>query len=551
MLYKDREVSLPDARIYKANGYAYLHLENIYLPDKKYNKPVRVCIGKFIDDETMHPNDNYYKYFPDEDALPDPDPECADSMKVGAKAVVDKIFEDLNLDKILQNVFGSQTAHMIHDLASYLCIDGSSVMQHYPTWRYEHPGNIDTNVSDSTITRMLQGGVSFEESSKFMQLWNEGRDKEGIVYINYDSTNMGCEAEGVELAEYGHAKDDPTLPQVNLAVGAECSTGLPLLYDIYPGSVVDVSEIDYSINLAKGLGIQNLGFVLDRGYLSAENMKKFRKEKYNFVIMLKVNNACANRNIIKYHDELVNTDDPNTLISKYDTYGITVKDKLFSTDEEESWIHVFYDSKRASKEKIEFFNVLKLYEQQIIDGIKKENLTEERAKKFGRYFDLQLKDGKVVGYSQNLENIHLAMRHFGCFAIATTEEMTAEEALTIYRDRDAVEKLFASIKNEMDGFKFRVHSDPSVATKVFIYFIASIIRSRLFFNLRTLRNKTNDNKNYTVNAAIKELDKIMAIKFKDEDFKRIRKLTKRSKNILKCFDMSEVDIDEYINNTLN
>lgn len=95
----------------------------------------------------------------------------------------------------------------------------------------------------------------------------------------------------------------------------------------------------------------------------------------------------------------------------------------------------------------------------------------------------------------------------------------------------------------MDGKKFRVHSDEALTSKVFIFFIAAILRSQIYFGLKELKQKENDRKNFTVPAIIKELEKIIALRQKNEKYERRRVLTKQQKKILSAFDISEKDID--------
>ena len=42
--------------------------------------------------------------------------------------------------------------------------------------------------------------------------WLEQNASEGKVYFCYDSANINCVADGVSLAEIGHAKDDSNKP---------------------------------------------------------------------------------------------------------------------------------------------------------------------------------------------------------------------------------------------------------------------------------------------------------------------------------------------------
>ena len=67
------------------------------------------------------------------------------------------------------------------------------------------------------------------------------QNKDGI-YVSYDSSNMNTVAGSLALAEYGHAKDNPDLPQVNLSIGYNQTDEVPMFYEIYPGSIIDNTE---------------------------------------------------------------------------------------------------------------------------------------------------------------------------------------------------------------------------------------------------------------------------------------------------------------------
>lgn len=54
------------------------------------------------------------------------------------------------------------------------------------------------------------------------------------LYISYDSTNMNTKAEGVDMAEYGHAKEDSDIPQVNISYVVNHKDATPLFYEMYP-----------------------------------------------------------------------------------------------------------------------------------------------------------------------------------------------------------------------------------------------------------------------------------------------------------------------------
>lgn len=62
---------------------------------------------------------------------------------------------------------------------------------------------------------------------------------------------MNTQEGQLELAEFGNAKDDKELPQVNLSIGYNQTDQVPLFYEIYPGSVIDNTECEKMIDRAQ------------------------------------------------------------------------------------------------------------------------------------------------------------------------------------------------------------------------------------------------------------------------------------------------------------
>ena len=73
-MYLDCTIKIPDSngkitkKTIKGTTYIYYEYARIYLKDKKYNTPRRICIGKQIPGQPalMLPNDKFLKIFPQE-----------------------------------------------------------------------------------------------------------------------------------------------------------------------------------------------------------------------------------------------------------------------------------------------------------------------------------------------------------------------------------------------------------------------------------------------------------------------------------------------------
>jgi len=91
----------------------------------------------------------------------------------------------------------------------------------------------------------------------------------------------------------------------------------------------------------------------------------------------------------------------------------------------------------------------------------------------------------------------------------------------------------------------RVQSDISFKSKLFIGFLALIVRNEMYQKLKELSDKERDRKNYTVPSAIHILDRLFITK-DEENYRQMHAVTKKQKSILKQFGIDERYIKSYI-----
>ena len=76
------------------------------------------------------------------------------------------------------------------DLAVYLIIAENNAAQYYSDYTYNHPLFTEKmkQYSDSTVSDFLNS-VTDDQSTGFLNTWNESRNYREKIYISYDSTN--------------------------------------------------------------------------------------------------------------------------------------------------------------------------------------------------------------------------------------------------------------------------------------------------------------------------------------------------------------------------
>jgi len=100
----------------------------------------------------------------------------------------------------------------------------------------------------------------------------------------YDITSLSSRSESNNLLEYGYSRDGSGLPQLNLSMIVDKERGLPVMYEMYPGSIVDVSTLKNTLHRLHVLGVDVYTLVLDRGFFSTGNMEELYADIGSFII---------------------------------------------------------------------------------------------------------------------------------------------------------------------------------------------------------------------------------------------------------------------------
>ena len=527
--------------------YVEYEYDRIYDPVRQYTFPKRVTIGKLseTDPELMQPNQNFLKYFPDAE-LPETKNRTSRSscLRVGAYFVLRKIIEEYNLVELLGGYFEQRDLGLFLDLAVYSILAENNAAQYYPDYTYNHPlfTNGMKQYSDSTVSDFLNS-VTDDQSTGFLNSWNETRNHREKIYISYDSTNKNCQAGDIEMVEFGHPKVDVGQPVFNYAVAYDTHNQEPLFYEKYPGSLNDISQLQFMLDKAFGYGYKKIGFILDRGYFSCENIQYMDKCGYSFVIMVRGMASLVNELVLEHKGTFESKRVNN--IYEYGVYGKTVKHRLYAGDKNERYFHLYHSISKESAERAGIENRLN---QMTLYLKKYQNKVKEFGPGFEKYFNLHY-DEKTQAFVLPEERCSVVERELdlaGYFCIITSEKMSAKEAIELYKSRDTSEKLFRGDKSYLGNKSIRVYSEESARAKIFVEFVAMILRCKMYTKLKEEMKKLEKKPNYmTVPAALKELEKIEMVRQLDNVYRLDHAVTANQKTILNAFGLDANHIKYY------
>lgn len=551
-MYLNCRVEIPDKqtgiskKTIKGTTYIYYEHGRRYDPVKKYNVPQCTTIGKQsdMDPSMMIPNTNYRKYFPDAE-LPDELPESVRSacLMIGPYLVIRKVIRYYKLEEKLEEIIGKDTGLFL-DLAAYAIITENNAGQYYPEYAYRHPLFTEGMkvYSDSKISRFLRE-IKRDDAIRFQNEWNEGRDHREKVYISYDSTNKHCQAGDIRLAEFGHEKEKGKKPIYNFSVAYDRNNRVPLFYEEYPGSINDVSQLQFLLEKAAAYGYKNAGFILDRGYFSEPNINFMDRKRYDFLIMVKGCRELVKQIVLRERGTF--EDEWDKSIPFYGVSGTTVRARIFKKDEKERFVHVYYSDYRKARERSRLETKIQQHKE-FLDGLVGSDVRVETTyTEFFEpiYYHKGQQDQRLQLIREKKDAISQAIKLCGYFAIITSSEMTAPEALELYKSRDCSEKLFRGDKSYLGERTMRVYQDEPLYTKIFVEFVALIIRNKIYACLKDRMKATGRKANYmTVPAAIKELSKIEMVKQADGIYRLSYAVTATQKEILQAFNLTAADV---------
>ncbi len=155
----------------------------------------------------------------------------------------------------------------------------------------------------------------------------------------------------------------------------------------------------------------------------------------------------------------------------------------------------------------------------------------EIARKDARFIEWRAIDGKFeVVLKKNA--ISQTINKLGKFVLLYRGQFSWEECLSLCRSKDAVEKGFDILKNDIDLMPAHVRTDSTLRGYLFIAFLALILRMKLM----RLMVEAGLSKRFSVEGLLTELEKIKVMILSDGQ-KIKTEVTKKQREILDALNM--------------
>jgi transposase len=282
---------------------------------------------------------------------------------------------------------------------------------------------------------------------------------------------------------------------------------------------------------AKDIGINQATFVMDQGFVTKDNIAYMIDNDFKFITVMP---SSRNETKALINEIGNNIEMAEHWIEDYKLFGTKRKIKLDGND---LFAHIYFSNPRKTLEiesVFEYFNKLEAELKQL-------KLSKKLPKRYTENFVIEGKTNADFSFKRNLDAINKKLKQCGFFVLFTNEsEYSSFDVIDIYRQKDIIEKHFDQFKNWIDFYRLRTHNTQTTEGKIFIGFIALIIRSNMLYRLKN--NETT--KKLTFEKILIELRKIKAVIMSDRSENLIT-LTKTQKNILEVFNVNQNDLLNY------
>jgi transposase len=442
--------------------------------------------------------------------------------------VLQTIAEQIGLPPILKAVFPTDYRTLL--ALAFFEISEAAPLYLFPYWVESSAVAEVSPLSSRDLTTFTQNlGRMERERLEFSRQWVK---QAGPIHaVAFDITSLSSYSELVEYVEWGYNRDLDSLPQINLGIIYAENTQLPLHYQVYPGSIPDVSTLQNMLHYLELFELHDLIFIADRGFYSAANLAKLHHAPVTFILPLprsvkqfasllsKHKRPLTNpANAFPYHDEV--------LFHVYDT---------FELNQVSLYAHLFFSEHRKSEQTSRFLNsILELetaaHQETFRTPQEARSYLARHLKGASRLFHVQTRDGRVE-IARKPQTLARRMGKMGVtIMLSNSQDIQRSTMLDLYRRKDYLEKTFDVLKNECDGKRLRGHSKEAVEGCLFIKFLSLILYAALGNTMRQQQLF----KDYSVKELMYELKKLRIVELSNGK-SYLTEISKRQKDIFSKF----------------
>ena len=384
------------------------------------------------------------------------------------------IADQIGLTAAMKSAFSEDWMRLFM-LCCYMIASGDPLM-YCEDWLRSTESYPVGRMTSQQISRLLLR-IRPEQRDAFFRAWHSsiGADE----YLALDITSHSSYSELIEDVEWGYNRDREKLPQVNVCLLMGQTTRLPIYQTEYSGSLKDVSTLECTLRQLEAIiGTSHITAVLDKGFYSSRNVSyllgKENQAPTPFLLAVPFTTAFARHQVAGERKDIDCVE--NTILVNGDSLRAVTKERAWGNGKT-VFTHIYYNASKAHAIREDLYAKIAWLREKI----DKDPESAQSDKACAKYLIVRKSEKKPLGYTVNIRKdvIEKELEVAGWLVLISSTVRDAKEALSVYRDKDVVEKGFLRLKNSIDLGRLRIHSGEAMQNKLLIGFFASVLMSRM------------------------------------------------------------------------
>jgi len=399
------------------------------------------------------------------------------SRALGGSWVLDKLWKELEMDKILEGVFSSKNKtdleRLIFAMVANRALDPSSKLAMEEWISTVHIENLESVQSQQLYRAMddLLDVKSELEERVYWSVANLLNLEVDLLYFDTTSTYFEVEPSQVEddFRLKGFSKDkraDLLQVVIGLAVTRE---GIPIRSWVWPGNTSDMSVVEEVKRDLNGWKLGRVISVMDRGFSSEENLRYLQRAGGHYIVGEKMRSGKG---------------DTEEALSRKGRYSpvrdnLHLKEIIVGEGEARKRYVLVYNPQEAKREKAKRDEITKNLTEELksLKQLPSQAHTKAACKLranpvYGKYIQ-QLKDGRL---KLNKSAIEREERYDGKYLIRTSDDTLSSEDVALgYKQLVDVENAFRTLKTTLELRPMYHRKEERIRSHIFLCWLALLL----------------------------------------------------------------------------
>lgn len=382
----------------------------------------------------------------------------------GPLLILDEIAKQIDLSAAL-----GEYGDYLLSLAYAHCVSPDSLAGMVEWYQKSEVGSL-LSVADVTYKKLIEAMDSVEGRSQEIQGQIFGHLKEALRLSSkgyfYDITNVYFYGTCCPLAQPGHNAEGRKERQIQIGLAVTQDEGIPVFHKVFEGNIFDARTLPDILLSLRGQEMQDICIVWDRGVSSRLNIKEAKGMGFEILCGLPLKTGLK-----EVADEFL-AEDMVSMKNRVRLHNATfyVKKRSHRIDGIDGYLAVCLNEKEKQAIRERRYDEI----DQALRQTKDKKAIKEGLKKY-------LSGGKVAHRA-----VALGERYDGVSVIFSTRDLSEEEMVKAYFEKDKVEKSFRCMKGLLEMDKVRFWLANRVREHIFVCYLAYLLLSVLEHKLRKL-----------------------------------------------------------------